>query len=117
MARQWFPWYPGDYQRDTLHLNNAQDLAYRRLIDAYYMAGGLPSDDEQLANIARMSFDDWMKSRAVIKAFFHDGWRHTRMDAEMQRCDAIHAKRAAAGSKGGQVTALNNFKNRFRSKK
>jgi hypothetical protein len=34
----WYKFNIGDYLTDTMHLADAEDLAYRRLIDLYYMS-------------------------------------------------------------------------------
>ena len=79
----WMPLYIGDYRADTTHLNAAQHGAYLMLIMHYWQQGGLPDDDEQLARIACMSNGEWRKNRAVIRAFFGEGWRHKRIIASV----------------------------------
>jgi uncharacterized protein YdaU (DUF1376 family) len=65
-----------------------EDIAYRRLLDAYYLAEGpLPVDDVRCARLARMR-DHVDIVRAVLAEFFvltDDGWRHARCDAEIMR--------------------------------
>ena len=34
----WYKFYLGDYITHTNHLSDAEDLAYRRLLDLYYMS-------------------------------------------------------------------------------
>ena len=34
----WYKFHLGDYITHTLHLSDAEDLAYRRLLDLYYMS-------------------------------------------------------------------------------
>lgn len=54
--RPWYPNYFEDYARDTGHLTWLEDLAYRRLLDAYYANGGpLPTDQKQLHRLCRAS--------------------------------------------------------------
>jgi len=91
----------GDYQKDTGHLDAALHGAYLLLIMHYWTMGGLPDDDAQLARIARMTRRAWNRARPTIQAFFHDGWKHGRIDAELCTAEENYARRAEAGKKGG----------------
>lgn len=110
MQRPWMPFYVGDYLGDTAHLSTVQHGAYCLLLFTYWRTGSLPDDDQALANIARLSLDDWMAHRPVLSRFFFDGWRHKRVEAELRRHGEIRAKRAVAGAKGGTVASMNRFK-------
>jgi len=112
MSRPWMPMYWGNYVGDTGHLSTLQHGIYLLLIGHYWQHGGLPDDDQQLANITRMPLDGWLEHRRVIQRFFHSGWKHKRIDVELQRYTVIRAKRAAAGSKGGTMAAINRFRRR-----
>lgn len=96
----WMPLYIGDYRADTTHLGAAQHGAYLLLIMHYWQQGGLPDDDEQLARIACMSLSEWRKNRQIIRAFFSDGWRHGRVDREIEKAVKAYEKRSRAGQKG-----------------
>lgn len=48
----WYPFYVGDYRKDTARLSTEQHGAYRLLLDEYWVAGPLPDDDQVLARIA-----------------------------------------------------------------
>ena len=102
-ARTWIPIFVGDYLADTAHLNAAQHGAYLLLIFSYWRSGGLPDDDAQLAQIARMTPAEWKKHRSVIRAFFKEGWRHSRVDAEIDKARDQYERRANAGRKGNQI--------------
>jgi uncharacterized protein YdaU (DUF1376 family) len=106
------PIYWSSYHADTQHLSTVQHGAYLLLIGHYWSTGGLPDNDQQLANITRLSPDEWLAHRATLQAFFHDGWHHKRIDAELVRHDELRLKRIAAGSKGGTVASINRFRNR-----
>jgi uncharacterized protein YdaU (DUF1376 family) len=114
MPRPWMPFYVGDYLRDTAHLSTLENGAYCLLLFAYWARGGLPHDDQQLANIVRLPLDEWMTHRPIIQAFFHDGWKHVRVDAELRRTADKVAKAREHGQKGGQVAALNREINRHK---
>jgi uncharacterized protein YdaU (DUF1376 family) len=96
MNRPWMPLYVADYRADTAHLNAAQHGAYLLLIMHYWSTGGLPADDAPLARIACMTPTEWRKARSIIAAFFADGWRHKRIDAELARAAEISSKRRAS---------------------
>ena len=101
MKRPWMPLWVADYLSHTQHLRAAQSGAYLHLIMHYWQTGGLPTDDNQLAAIARMSSAEWKKSKPVIQAFFKQGWRHERVEKELVAAVEKYEKRAAAGQKGG----------------
>jgi uncharacterized protein YdaU (DUF1376 family) len=82
------------------------------LLLSYWSRGNLPDDEQQLANITRMTLEEFRGQRAVLQSFFHDGWKHKRVDAELRRHLDIRTKRIAAGSKGGTVASINRYKKR-----
>ncbi len=97
MSRPWMPLYVGDYLADTGHLSAAQHGAYLLLMMHYWQKAGLPSDDETLARIAKMTPGEWRKSKPVIQALFSDGWKHKRIEFELTEATRI----SAAGRTGG----------------
>lgn len=102
----WMPFFVADYLGDTMHLTTPQHGAYLLLIFHYWRAGSLPSDDHQLAAIAKLSFREWMAMRGVIAAFFAisaDAWRHKRIDRELEKARDKYAKRV--GSSEAAVAA------------
>ncbi|HEV7432804.1 MAG TPA: DUF1376 domain-containing protein [Steroidobacteraceae bacterium] len=94
----------GDYKKDTGHLRAAGHGAYFLLIMHYWSTGGLPDDDRQLAAISCMSDREWKQWKPIMQAFFHDGWKHKRIDVELVQAHEAYAKRAAAGGRGGAAT-------------
>ena len=110
MKRPWMPLYVGDYLGDTGHLTTAQHGAYLLLMMHYWRKGELPDDNSQLAKIAKLPLKSWLDYRPVLQAFFHDGWRHKRIDAELARMMRVSEKRASAGQKGGLNSALSRMK-------
>jgi uncharacterized protein YdaU (DUF1376 family) len=107
------PFYIADYLGDTEHLSTLEHGAYCLLLFSYWRRGSLPDDDPHLANICKLPLDEWLAHRSVLQAFFYDGWKHKRVEAELFRFTDIRAKRALAGSKGGTVASMNRFKKRF----
>jgi uncharacterized protein YdaU (DUF1376 family) len=102
----WYPFYPGDYIRDTAHLSLVQDGAYRRLLDHYYATvAPLPSDLAALYRICR-AFDEAERKAVdfVISQFFElraDGYHNARADRQLTRQADLHERQ----SKGGRETA------------
>lgn len=104
------PLWIGDYLADTTHLNTEQHGAYLLLLMAYWRRGGpLPADDQHLCRVAGVTIYKWRALRATIAAFFieEDGlWVSKRADEELAKAESKYGKRAEAGRKGGQATAI-----------
>lgn len=105
------PLYVGEYLADTGHLTTTQHGAYLLLLMHYWRKRELPNDDKQLAAIAKLPLRIWLDVKETLQAFFYDGWRHKRVEAEFQRRMEVSEKRAAAGARGGSRTQLKNFMN------
>jgi uncharacterized protein YdaU (DUF1376 family) len=110
MNRPWMPLYVGDYLGDTGHLTTTQHGAYLLLMMHYWRKGELPDDDRQLSKIAKLPLKTWCEYRATMQDFFHDGWKHKRIEAELQKMMRVSAQRAIAGQKGGLGSALARMK-------
>lgn len=89
------PLYVAEYKKDTGHLSTEQHGAYMLLIMHYWATGGLPDDDAQLARITCMSLASWKRTRPIIVPFFHDGWKHKRIDRELQHTEEVAEKYAS----------------------
>lgn len=107
----WMPLYIGDYLADTGHLTTTQHGAYLLLMMHYWRKHELPTDDKQLAAIAKLPLRIWLDSKETIQAFFFDGWRHKRIEEELEKRFAVSSKRAEAGAKGGMRTQMKHFIN------
>ena len=110
MKRPWMPLYVGDYLGDTGHLTTAQHGAYLLLMMHYWRKGELPDDDRQLSKITKLPLKTRCDTRAILQDFFHSGWKHKRIDAELARMVRVSEKRAIAGQKGGLGSALSRMK-------
>jgi len=114
MSKGWMPLYIGDYLADTRHLTLEQHGAYLLLIMHYWQHGGLPTDDASLRRIVFIfgsnSSRTWKRMRAAIAPLFQPGWRHKRIDKELEKAKEISMKRAVSGQKGAQLSrGRNNF--------
>ena len=82
----WYKFFLADYIKDTHHLADAEDLAYRRLIDMYYMTEKpIPLDIPLVARKIRLDLD---VVELVLSEFFDkdvDGYRNSRCDREIAK--------------------------------
>ena len=104
--RNWMPLYIPDFLADTMHLSAAETGAYLCLIMDYWLHDGLPDSDAKLAQITRMPIGSWRKMRPTIAAFFHDGWQHKRIDAELEKMEGVMTRRKAAAVKAGTMSVI-----------
>ena len=112
MQRPFVQIWIGDYLTDTKHLSTVEHGAYLLLIFHYWATGGLPDDDQKLANITGLRLSEWMDHRETLRAFFHNGWKHRRIEVGLKRATDKILQRKEAGSKGGTVAAINRWKKR-----
>ena len=94
MKRPWMPLYIADYLRKTTHLGALESGAYLHLIMDYWQNGRLPEDDRMLARIAKLTDREWKKLKPTLQAFFHDGWKHSRIDEEISEAAKIAGSNA-----------------------
>ena len=94
----------GDYMSHTMHLSMMEDLAYRRLLDIYYLhEKPLPEDINEVARLIRMP-QHKPEVIQVLKEFFTqdvgNGWTNPRTDEEIQKYQSKieQSKRAAQAS-------------------
>lgn len=100
------PLYIADYLSATEHLDAAHSGAYLHLIMHYWQKGNLPQEDKFLARIARMTDRQWKTAKPVLQSFFADGWRHERIDSELDKAQEKAEARAECGRRGGKAKAL-----------
>ena len=98
----YYPFHIGDYLARTAHLDPIEDIAYRRLIDLYYLREAqLPKDPEEVAKLIRMR-SDVNVVRSVLKEFFSEtdtGWAHQRCDYEISEAQSKRSKAQASAVK------------------
>ena len=92
----------GDYKSHTEHLSEMEDLAYRRLLDWYYLhESPIPLDISETARQIRMrSHTDCITS--VLQEYFErtdKGWIHSRADREIAKTDEKSSKAADSAKK------------------
>lgn len=100
------PIHLGDYHRDTGHLRASEHGAYLLLMFHYWSTGSLPENDDHLAAIARMSRSEWNKHRDTIQAFFKEGWKHGRIDYDLEKARNISEAAREAGKASGRSRSV-----------
>ena len=99
----WYKFYLGEYLTHTTHLSDAEDLAYRRLLDLYYISEKpIPLDMEAVARKIKLDLDI---TEIVLEEFFVkgvDGYRNDRCDAEIARYTKQVAVNKELGKLGGR---------------
>lgn len=99
MSRPWMPLYVSDYLGDTRRLKTIEHGAYMLLIMEYWQHGALPSDDDELAEIAGLDINEWLDMRPKIARLFQDGWKHKRIDAELAKAAEVSERRKASAER------------------
>lgn len=106
-VKVWMPLFIGAYLADTQRLSTEQHGAYLLLIMDYWMNGAPPDDDEELAQITKLSLAAWKKTKAKITKFFNltEGrWYHKRIEKELEaakqnKSKAVEKAKAAAAAR------------------
>lgn len=91
----WIPIYPGDWIRDTMHLDATCNGAYWFLILAHWGKPGIPSDDKLLRSICRVGDSQWDAVKGILKQFFfeRDGlWINKRCCEEFEKARSSYQK-------------------------
>lgn len=99
----WYKFHLGDYITHTTHLSDAEDLAYRRLLDMYYMSEKpIPLDTQAVSRKIRLDLDI---TESVLSEFFEitdEGYQNTRCDAEIAKYQHQVATNRSLGKRGGR---------------
>lgn len=107
-----YPFHIGDYASATRHLSWDEDMAYRRLIDAYYTREApIPLDRRQAYRLVCASTPEQRDAvDVVLSEFFEetpDGWRNSRCDSEIDVCRQKSEKAAqSARSRWSNANAM-----------
>lgn len=98
-----YDFHIGDYASRTAHLEPMEDLAYRRLLDLYYVREEpLPWDVADIARLIRLrGQEDAIK--AVLKEFFvpseGEGWLHQKCEKVISAAQIKRGKAQASANK------------------
>lgn len=99
----YYNFHLGDYIKHTVHLSNAEDLAYRRLLDLYYdTEQPIPSDIPLVSRRLRVGIEEL---QSVLNEFFvltDEGYKNMRADEEIAAYHEYLEKQRLNGKKGGR---------------
>jgi uncharacterized protein YdaU (DUF1376 family) len=99
----WYKFHIGDYLTHTVHLSDAEDLAYRRLLDLYYMSEkAIPLDTESVARKIRLDLDI---TESVLGEFFEKtetGYFNNRCHVEVAKYQHQVENNRQLGKRGGR---------------
>lgn len=100
-ALPYMQFYVADYLADTAHLSTLQHGAYMMLLMNYWQRGkALPAKDEYLAQICRMSLEQWLEIKPIIAEFFTERkgcWVQKRIEEDLHRVTSKSTKLSKAG--------------------
>tara|TARA_Y200000002_G_scaffold114397_1_gene93706 strand:- start:6940 stop:7584 length:645 start_codon:yes stop_codon:yes gene_type:complete len=96
----------GDYISHTKHLSDMEDLAYRRLLDLYYLHERTLNEDVSLVARKINMKDNVPEVRVVLEEFFKlevgKGWINPRADEEIEK----YQGKIQSASRAGKASAL-----------
>jgi uncharacterized protein YdaU (DUF1376 family) len=100
---KWYKFPVLDYRKIAADLPDAEDLAFRRLMDLYYLRQGpLPLDKEELVREIRL---DWDCIEPVLNGFFAqtpDGWINDYLQTDVVRRIKRAQTNRRSGHRGGR---------------
>ena len=99
----WYRFNVIEYRRTTRDLPDAEDLAFRRLIDLYFIGEGpLPFDKDSLVRAVGL---DWDCIEPVLKTFFEltpEGYLNIALQENVNRRIRKRLMNVQAGRLGGR---------------
>jgi uncharacterized protein YdaU (DUF1376 family) len=103
---KWYKFCAVDYQMKTIHLADAEDLAYRRLLDmAYITEKPIPLDISLVSRRIRLDQDI---VEVVLNEFFEkteEGFRNRRVEEEVFAYQTIIERNLANSAKASEAAA------------
>ena len=103
MSYPYYPFYPGDYARDTIHLSLVQHGVYRLLIDWYMTSGPIQTDIVGMCRALRaFPPEERQAVEFIIESFFvyRDGaWHHNRCDRELAKLALLSERQRVRAGK------------------
>ena len=103
---KWYKFAAAEYQIKTIHLSDAEDLAYRRLLDmAYLSEKPIPLDTNLVSRRIRLDQDI---VEQVLSEFFEktaEGYRNRRVEEEVQAYQTIIERNLKGAKAAAQKAA------------
>jgi uncharacterized protein YdaU (DUF1376 family) len=96
-----------EYRKDTVHLSRLEHSIYRDLIDWYYLdEKPIPKETQSVSRRLRLASDQETNALvSVLQDFFvwtDEGWRHKRIDQEINEYHGTCETNRVNGRKGGR---------------
>lgn len=111
-----YPFHIGDYASATRHLSWAEDAAYRRLLDVYYVReSALPAEKRQVYRLVLATTEEQREAVDTVLGEFFElteaGYTHKRCDLELaaakeKSSKAAQSARARWGDAKNQDVAM-----------
>ena len=99
-TREFFPLRMEDFREAVVGLTHEEAFAFLLLLmKAWELGGSLPDRDGSLAIITMVTRQKWRHLRPVLEPYFkvkEGRWYHPGLMGELERREALSAKRAAA---------------------
>jgi len=96
----------GDYRKDTAHLSPIEHYIYRQLIDWYHLdEKPIPKITQSVMRRLSLGSEHEPALNNVLQDFFvstKDGWRHGRIDREINNYHEMQSRNKVNGAKGGR---------------
>ena len=107
----WYKFNVGEYTRLTRELPDAEDLAFRRMIDLYYLREGpLPLDHWEIEQLVKL---DWDCIEPVLRDFFYlttKGYVNDALQNDVEKRLSRTTVNKASGKKGGRPKKVDKAK-------
>jgi uncharacterized protein YdaU (DUF1376 family) len=104
----YMPYYVAHWAHEAAEFTLAERGALIALVERYWTAGSLPTDDAVLARIARATQEEWLAVKKNVLSLFDvegDRLENTHLDKQRAYSHEAGAKAASSGSEGGRSTA------------
>jgi uncharacterized protein YdaU (DUF1376 family) len=99
----YYQFHIGDYRAATSHLNNEEDLAYRRLLDMYYDTEScIPLDTQWVSRRIRIAHDVVLSVLIDMFQKTESGWFHPVCDRNLKQYIAKAETARTNGKSGGR---------------
>jgi uncharacterized protein YdaU (DUF1376 family) len=106
IAMHFYPFHIGDYAKHTKGLSIIEDIAYRRILDEYYLSERPPKGSS--TDVARMiGMREYIDDVSyVLERFFDkcdEGWFSSRANAEINKYHGIVEQKSKAGKASAEA--------------
>ena len=105
------PWFPDSFLGSTLGWNWKHRALYRALLDAQWLLGSLPNDEDELREIVGCTAEEfspsWARSRVKFQLRADGRLINHRLEEHRGKAFQLHAKAVRTGRLGGLAKSKN----------